>query len=93
MKKLRNYAKPYLPAIALAICLLFLRANADLALPDYLSNIVNVGIQQGGVEDPVPEQLSHGLRTFTLTFLVVPSAISSRVSLRSILRSVPRRTL
>jgi len=40
--------------ILLAVVLLFVQANADLALPDYLSKIVNVGIQQGGVDSVVP---------------------------------------
>jgi ATP-binding cassette subfamily B protein len=40
--------------IVLAIVLLFIQANADLALPDYLSKIVNTGIQQGGVGNAVP---------------------------------------
>jgi len=37
-----------------AIVLLFAQANFDLALPDYLSRIVNNGIQQSGVENAVP---------------------------------------
>jgi ATP-binding cassette subfamily B multidrug efflux pump len=40
--------------IVLAIALLFVQANADLALPDYMSSIVNIGIQQGGVANAVP---------------------------------------
>ena len=43
--------------ILLTIVLLFVQANADLALPDYLSRIVNNGIQQGGVENAVPTAL------------------------------------
>ena len=54
MIRLAKYLKPYLGMILLAIVLLFVQANADLALPDYLSRIVNVGIQQGGVENAVP---------------------------------------
>jgi ATP-binding cassette subfamily B multidrug efflux pump len=54
MIRLVKYLKPYLPLILIAIALLFVQANADLALPDYLSKIVNVGIQQGGVEHAVP---------------------------------------
>lgn len=54
MKKILKYSKPYIPLIFLAIVLLFAQVNADLALPDYLSKIVNVGIQQGGVENPSP---------------------------------------
>jgi ATP-binding cassette subfamily B protein len=40
--------------VLLTIALLFVQANADLALPDYMSRIVNNGIQQGGVENAVP---------------------------------------
>jgi ATP-binding cassette subfamily B protein len=40
--------------IILSITLLFVQANAELALPDYLSRIVNNGIQQNGVENAVP---------------------------------------
>ena len=54
MIRLKGYLKPYLTMILLAIALLFAQANFDLALPDYLSRIVNVGIQQGGVENSVP---------------------------------------
>jgi len=54
MLRLVKYLKPYVLLILLAIALLFVQANADLALPDYMSKIVNVGIQQGGVENAVP---------------------------------------
>jgi ATP-binding cassette subfamily B multidrug efflux pump len=57
MLKILKYAKPYLPAILLTIALLFVQANADLALPDYMSRIVNIGIQQGGVENAVPSAI------------------------------------
>jgi ATP-binding cassette subfamily B protein len=43
--------------IVLTIALLFIQANADLALPDYMSKMVNNGIQQGGVENAVPEAI------------------------------------
>ena len=54
MLKLVKYVKPYWLLLVLAIVLLFAQANFDLALPDYLSRIVNTGIQQGGVEDALP---------------------------------------
>jgi ATP-binding cassette subfamily B multidrug efflux pump len=54
MLRLIKYLKPYLLLILLSITLLFIQANADLALPDYLSRIVNNGIQQNGVENAVP---------------------------------------
>ena len=57
MLKLLRHAKPFYPLILLIVVLLFIQANADLALPDYMSRIVNVGIQQGGVEKAIPEAL------------------------------------
>ena len=57
MLRLIKYLKPFLLLILLTIVFLFGQANADLALPDYLSKIVNNGIQQGGVENAVPEAI------------------------------------
>ena len=54
MKRLTKYLVPYMGIILMTIVLLFAQANCDLALPDYMSRIVNIGIQQGGVEDTVP---------------------------------------
>ena len=41
MKKLFQFIKPYWPNILLTIVLLYIMANTDLALPDYLSRIIN----------------------------------------------------
>ncbi len=57
MIRIIRYLKPYAVLIAAAIVLLFGQANCDLSLPDYMSRIVNVGIQQGGIEDAVPEAI------------------------------------
>ncbi|MBK9924578.1 MAG: ABC transporter ATP-binding protein [Anaerolineales bacterium] len=57
MTKLAKYTKPYLLMLIVSIALLFAQANFDLALPDYLSRIVNTGIQQGGVENAVPQAI------------------------------------
>ncbi len=54
MLRLAKYLKPYTALLLAAVVLLFAQANLDLALPDYLSRIVNNGIQQGGVENAVP---------------------------------------
>jgi ATP-binding cassette subfamily B multidrug efflux pump len=54
MLRIIKYLKPFLLMVILAILLLFVQANCDLALPDYMSRIINVGIQQGGVENAVP---------------------------------------
>jgi len=57
MLRLIKYLKPYALLITLSITLLFIQANADLALPDYLSKIINNGIQQNGVENAVPKAI------------------------------------
>jgi len=55
--------------IALAVVLLFAQANFDLALPDYLSRIVNVGIQQGGVEEALPEAVRQSTMDNLVLFM------------------------
>lgn len=55
MLRLIRYLKPYLLSVIVILGLLFVQAMADLKLPNYMSDIVNVGIQQGGVESAVPE--------------------------------------
>ena len=54
MLKLVKYLKGSVGAVLMIVLLLVVQAFCDLSLPDYTSNIVNVGIQQGGVEDAVP---------------------------------------
>ena len=50
MKNLFKYAAEHWKALLLIIAVLFIQAYCDLSLPAYTSDIVNVGIQQGGVE-------------------------------------------
>jgi ATP-binding cassette subfamily B multidrug efflux pump len=69
MLKLAKYTKPYLVMLLLAIALLFAQANFDLALPDYLSRIVNTGIQQGGVADAVPVAIRESEMNRVVIFL------------------------
>lgn len=57
MLKMFRYAKDKWYFIVLIIGLLFLQAFCDLSLPDYTSKIVNVGIQQKGIEDAVPNKI------------------------------------
>ncbi|MHC6178673.1 ABC transporter ATP-binding protein [Clostridium sp. JNZ X4-2] len=55
MLKLMKYLKPFIVLIISAVILLFVQAMCDLSLPDYMSDIVNTGIQQGGIENAVPK--------------------------------------
>jgi len=54
MRTVLRYLKPYWLNLILIVLFLFIQANADLSLPDYLSRIVNVGIQQNGIEADLP---------------------------------------
>ncbi|NLI92755.1 MAG: ABC transporter ATP-binding protein [Peptococcaceae bacterium] len=57
MLKLIKYLKPFTLTVLAIVMLLFIQAICDLSLPDYTSNIVNVGIQQGGIENAVPQAI------------------------------------
>ena len=49
--------KKHVPALFTAIVLIVISCNADLALPTYMSDIVDVGVQQGGIASPVPDTI------------------------------------
>ena len=53
MLKLRKYLKPFAVSILAIVVLLFAQAMCELTMPDYMSNIVNVGINSNGVENGV----------------------------------------
>lgn len=55
MFKLLKHLKPHVISIICIIGFLLIQALCELSLPDYMSDIVNVGIQQGGIENAVPE--------------------------------------
>ncbi len=69
MLRLLKYFKPFLLLVILAIALLFVQANADLALPDYLSKIVNIGIQSGGVANGYPQAIRQSEMNRVTIFL------------------------
>lgn len=57
MLKLKRYLKPYIALFLGAIILLFGQALLELTLPNYMSDIVNVGLQQGGITYSAPEAI------------------------------------
>jgi ATP-binding cassette subfamily B protein len=81
MLKLLRYLKPFTLQIVLAVGLLFIQANADLALPDYMSRIVNVGIQQGRSEViPSLGLIMLGLSLVTGVCTIAVSYLSARTA-------------
>ncbi|MCB8941138.1 MAG: ABC transporter ATP-binding protein [Ardenticatenaceae bacterium] len=69
MLRIRRYLNPYMFMFTVSVILLFIQANLDLALPDYLSRIVNTGIQQSGVESAVPEAMRQETLNHLALFL------------------------
>lgn len=59
----------YWYSVLIVIALLFAQAACDLSLPEYTSRIVNTGIQEGGIEDNVPEAMSVDTFNHALLFL------------------------
>ena len=59
MRKLFQFLKPYAPRVLLILCVLVVQAYCDLSLPTYTSNIVNVGIQQSGIDEEISENISE----------------------------------
>lgn len=56
LKKLLKHFKPAIIPIIFVVILLVIQAYCDLSLPTYMSNIVNVGIQQSGIETVTPDK-------------------------------------
>lgn len=69
MLKLARYMKPFLGLIVAAVFFIFVQSMADLSLPDYMSYIVNIGIQQGGIENAVPEAIRESQMDRLLLFM------------------------
>jgi len=69
MIRLIRYLKGSVPSVLAILALLFLQAYCDLSLPSYTSDIVNVGIQEGGVSESVPNVIRSGEMEKILLFV------------------------
>lgn len=58
MIKLLRFLKPFIFPLIISIILLFIQAQTELTLPDYMSKIVNIGIQQNGITGVIPKVLT-----------------------------------
>ncbi|MDD3429138.1 MAG: ABC transporter ATP-binding protein [Oscillospiraceae bacterium] len=69
MMKLKRYAKPFTAIMLMALVMLFGQALIELNLPNYMSKIVNIGLQQGGIDSAVPEVISTEGLSLLSTFM------------------------
>ena len=72
MKKLFRFLRPYSGSVLMILIVLMVQAYCDLSLPTYTSDIVNVGIQQSGITEKVPDEIAKEDLEHLLLF--VPSA-------------------
>jgi ATP-binding cassette subfamily B multidrug efflux pump len=78
MLKLIKHLRPFAWQIAAIFILLFAQAMSDLSLPAYMSDIVNIGIQQGGIENAVPQAMRAG--EFSKVLVLMSGDEKTRVS-------------
>ncbi len=69
MTKVLGYLKPHIVSLVFAVLLIAGTVACDLSLPTLMSNIVSVGIQQGGVEDAAPDAISTDAFALMTTFM------------------------
>ena len=81
MLKLLSNLKKTFWSVVMIVILLCIQASADLALPDYTSKIVNVGIQAGGIENAIPKVISKENMELILMFSEDDENITDNYSL------------
>lgn len=69
MLKIKKYLLRFWPLMIICFGLLFVQSQAELALPDYMSDIVSTGIQAGGFDSPVADVLSQETYDHLMIFL------------------------
>lgn len=82
LKILKNLKETWV-SVVIIVLLLCVQAWADLTLPDYTSKIVNVGIQQGGIENAFPNAITKSHMDMLLLFTKEDNTILDNYSLVS----------
>lgn len=83
MKHILGVLKKFSIPILFVIALLFVEAMADLALPDYTANIINIGIQNKGVENTIPKYIDSEMYQLLLDVVLDDSLIVDNYELLS----------
>lgn len=99
MKNIFKFLKDSKRNVFLIVLLLFLQAYCDLSLPSYTSNILNVGLQQNGIEDAVPNSIREQSLEDLYLFMneedieIVEDAYSQSKDIRYLKEDVDRNSL
>ena len=78
MKIFLKYLKPFALLVALAVALLGAQAASELTMPNLMSDIVNVGLQGGGIAESTPKELTSQGMAFITTFMTQEDAATFR---------------
>jgi ABC-type multidrug transport system, ATPase and permease components len=70
MLKLVKFLKPFVAGILICVLLLFVQAMCELRLPDYMSDVVDVGISKSGIEHGAPDHISRAGIELVNDFLI-----------------------
>ena len=82
LKILKNLKQSWI-SVLIIVLLLCLQAAVDLELPNYTSKIVNEGIQSGGIEDAVPNEISNDDMEAVLLFTEADDKIIANYSIEN----------
>lgn len=69
MKNILKYLKPYVFVLIVTVILIYIQAMGNLRLPDYMADIVNIGIQSSGIEDATPKAISENSLEMLKSFM------------------------
>ncbi len=69
MLRLGKYLKHFWLSLICVVALLYGQAQCELALPDYMSDIVSIGVQSAGIESSVPEVISKSSMEHAMLFM------------------------
>ena len=76
MKLIMKYLNPYMHILIICMALLLGQAVADLSLPTYMSDIVNIGVQKNGIDEEVPDAISADAMKLVTLFMTENEKIS-----------------
>jgi ABC-type multidrug transport system fused ATPase/permease subunit len=97
MSRILKSIAPYWKSVIIILILLILQANGDLALPQYTSDIIDVGIQNGGIGHSIPEKITKDEYEIAKMFMtdeeIYGKAVMNRMAIFTSLQKRMKKSL